>query len=60
MQAFIKDNKIVINTMILDNEKEELLAFIEKTKTQNIKATPLYNIEGNTSGIAFSLEEEEE
>lgn len=59
MDAFIKDNKIIINTMIQENEKSDLLDFIEQAKTKEIISTPLYNIEGNVSGIAFKLKEEE-
>lgn len=57
MQAFIKDNKMIVNTMIQKDELDELLEFIAKTDTHNIKPVKLYNIEGDISGIAFELEE---
>lgn len=59
MQAFIKDNRLIVNTMILDNEKDKLLDFIEKAETHPVSAETLYNIEGEKSGIAFEIKEEE-
>lgn len=58
MQAFIKNNKLIVNTMIHDNEKDELLDFIEKAEIHGVSAETLYNIEGDKSGIAFSIKEE--
>ena len=60
MQAFIKDNKLVINTMIQQDERPELLNYIEKIETSNIIPMTLYDVEGNISGIAFKLEEKGE
>lgn len=55
MQAHIKDNKLIVNTMIHDNEKEELLQFLKNAETRGVSAIPLYNIEGDKSGVAFQL-----
>ena len=60
MQAFIKDNKLVINTMIQDDERLDLLNYIEKLENSNLVPITLYNVEGNISGIAFKLEEKGE
>ena len=57
MQAHIKDkNTLIINTMINDLEKEELLDFISGLKEVSFKE--LYDIEGNVSGIAFYKDKE--
>jgi len=58
MQAHIKDDKLIVNTMIHKNEKEELLKFIENAEIHGVSAETLYNIEGEKSGIAFSIKEE--
>lgn len=60
MQAFIKDNKLVVNTMIQDDERLDLLNYIEKLENSNLVPITLYNVEGNISGIAFKLEEKGE
>lgn len=60
MQAFIKDNKLVVNTMIQDDERPDLLNYIEKLENSNLVPIILYNVEGNISGIAFKLEEKGE
>ena len=60
MQAFIKDNKLVVNTMIQDDERPDLLNYIEKLENANLVPITLYNVEGNISGIAFKLEEKGE
>ena len=60
MQAFIKDNKLVVNTMIQDDERPYLLNYIEKLENSNLVPITLYNVEGNISGIAFKLEEKGE
>lgn len=60
MQAFIKDNKLVVNTMIQDDERPDLLNYIEKLENSNLVPITLYNVEGNISGIAFKLEEKGE
>lgn len=60
MQAFIKDNKLVVNTMIQDDERPDLLNYIEKLENSNLVPITLYNAEGNISGIAFKLEEKGE
>lgn len=60
MQAFIKDNKLVVNTMIQDDERPDLLNYIEKLENSNLVSITLYNVEGNISGIAFKLEEKGE
>ena len=36
MQAFIKDNKLVVNTMIQDDERPDLLNYIEKLENSNL------------------------
>ena len=55
MQAFIQNNSLIINSMIQENEKLDLLKFIEKTDYKTVKPVKLYDIEGNVSGIAFKL-----
>ena len=60
MQAFIKDNKLVVNTMIQDDERPDLLNYIEKLENSNLVPITLYTVEGNISGIAFKLEEKGE
>lgn len=60
MQAFIKDNELVVNTMIQDDERPDLLNYIEKLENSNLVPITLYNVEGNISGIAFKLEEKGE
>lgn len=59
MQAFIKDNRLVVNTQILSNEKAKLQEFIEKAETNGVSATTLYDIEGNKAGIAIEIVEPE-
>lgn len=59
MQAFIKDNRLVVNTQILSNEKAELQEFIEKAEINGVSATTLYDIEGNKAGIAIEIVEPE-
>lgn len=56
MQAFIKDNRLVVNTQVLSNEKTELQEFIEKAETNGVSATTLYDIEGNKAGIAIEIQ----
>ena len=55
MLAYIKDDEIIINTMIFDNEKDKLVDFVNKSMVQSIKPIPLYNTSGDISGIAFKL-----
>lgn len=57
MLAFIKDDKLVINTQIHESEKEELLNFIEKIDGKQVESEKLYDIDGNISGIAFKKAE---
>ena len=58
MQAYIKDNKLIINSMIQDEEKENLLDYISKAESTGVVIETLYNTEGNISGIAFKLRKE--
>lgn len=60
MQAFIKNNKLIINTMIHKDERPELLDFINKADNSNIRYEKLFDVLGNVSGIAFELEEKGE
>lgn len=53
MLAFIKDNKLVVNTQIHESEKDELLNFIENIDGKQVISEKLYDINGNVSGIAF-------
>jgi len=53
MLAFIKDNKLVVNTQIHESEKDELLDFIENIDGKQVISEKLYDIDGNVSGIAF-------
>lgn len=55
MQAFIKENKLIINTMIQEDEKPDLLKYIEQIDYKKVEPIKLYDIEGNVSGIAFKL-----
>ncbi len=57
MQAYIKDNSLIINSMILEDEKESLLNYINKAK-EGVIPTVLYNIEGDISGIKFDVRKE--
>lgn len=59
MEAYIKDNQLIINTMIRENEKEMLLDFIDKATEKGVDIKTLYNIKGDKSGIAFSIKEGE-
>lgn len=56
MLAFIKENKIIINSEILTNEKSELLEFIEDIESKKLKAIKLYDVKGDVCGIAFEKE----
>lgn len=56
MQAYFKDNKLIINTMIFDNDKSELINFIKDTYIKKVIPEPLYDINGDISGISFKLE----
>lgn len=60
MQAFIKNDKLIVNTMIQPNEKELLLEFISKAISNGVTPVELYNIEGNVSGIGFNINHIEE
>lgn len=53
MLAFIKDNKLVVNTQIHESERDELLDFIENIDGKQVISEKLYDIDGNVSGIAF-------
>jgi len=53
MLAFIKDNKLVVNTQIHESERDELLNFIENIDGKQVISEKLYDIDGNVSGIAF-------
>lgn len=53
MLAFIKDNKLVVNTQIHEIERDELLNFIENIDGKQVISEKLYDIDGNVSGIAF-------
>lgn len=57
MLAFIKDNKLIVNTQIHESEKEELLNFIENIDGKQIESEKLYDINGDISGIAFKKTE---
>lgn len=57
MLAFIKDNKLIVNTQIHESEKEELLNFIENIDGKQIESEKLYDINGDISGIAFKKAE---
>lgn len=60
MQAYIKDgNKLIINSMILEDEKEAFQDFIELVETGTVSTTVLYDIEGEKSGLQIEVEEEE-
>lgn len=56
MQAFIKDkNKLIINSQIIQNEKEDLINFAKAAAENGVIATVLYDTEGKPSGIEFEV-----
>lgn len=57
MQAFIKDNRLIVNSMIFKDDKAKLLNYIEQMENKDIIPEKLYDVEGNISGIAFSIKE---
>ena len=57
MQGFIKDNKLIINTMIQADERDILLDYINNAENKNINLVKLYDIKGNVSGVSFEIEE---
>ena len=55
MQAFFKDNELIINSQILDNEKAKLVEFTDKAEERGVEVIKLYDTNGNTGGIKFKL-----
>ena len=56
MQAFLKNNnELIINSQILDNEKEALVDFTEKAEERGVDVIKLFDTEGNTAGIKSKL-----
>ncbi|MBQ2639294.1 MAG: hypothetical protein IJF92_00810 [Bacilli bacterium] len=56
MQGFIKDKKeLIINSQILDNEKEDLVEFTEKAAEKGVNVVKLYDTEGNVAGVKFEV-----
>lgn len=55
MLAFVKDDKLVVNTQIHQCEKQELLNYIDLVNEYGVVTEQLYDIEGNVSGIAFKI-----
>ncbi len=53
MLAFIKNNKLIVNTQVHESEKEDLNNWIDNLRTGALKFKELYDIEGNVSGIEF-------
>lgn len=56
MQAFIKDKEakeLIINSQILDNEKEDLIKFIKSALENGVDIIELYDTEGEIAGIKF-------
>lgn len=54
MQAFLKSkNKLIINSQIIQNEKEDLINFTKLAAESGVIVTPLYDTEGQVSGIQF-------
>lgn len=60
MQAYIKDNKLIVNTMIQNDEIEDLQQYIEKASNNGVTPITLYNVEGEKSGIAFKINDKED
>jgi hypothetical protein len=59
MQAFLKDkNKIVVNSMIFDDEKQDMINFANSASENGVLITKLYDTEGNVSGVMFKLVKE--
>ena len=59
MQAYIKNNKLIVNDMIQSNEIEDFKIFINKAISKGVQPKPLYDIEGKISGIEFKVKKEE-
>ena len=56
MQAFIKDkDKLIINSQIIQNEKEDLINFAKAAAENGVIVTVLYDTEGLPSGIEFEV-----
>lgn len=55
MQAFIKDDELIVNSQILDNEKEDLVKFTEKAEERGVEVIKLFDTEGNTAGVKFKM-----
>lgn len=54
MQAFIKNKKsLIVNSQILDNEKQDLIDFVLSAATNGVDIIKLYNTEGDLAGIEF-------
>ena len=45
----------VINSQILDNEKEDLVEFTEKAAEKGVNVVKLYDTEGNVAGVKFEV-----
>ena len=59
MQAYIKDNKLIVNTMIQQDEEDDLYSYIDKVKKYGVIPEVLYNTSGEISGIAFKTKKGE-
>lgn len=56
MQAFLKNkNKLIINSQIIQNEKEDLVNFTKLASENGVIVTPLYDTEGQVSGVQFEV-----
>lgn len=49
-------NKLIVTNMIDENEKEELLSFINKLQTNTLSTQTLYDAEGNIAGVQFCID----
>lgn len=59
MQAYIKNDKLIINDMIQENEKQDFINFINNSIKYGILFKPLYDIKGDISGIEFNTKKGE-
>ena len=55
MQAFLKDNELIINSQILDNEKEALVNFANLAEEKGAEAIKLYDTNGDVAGVKFRV-----
>ena len=56
MKAFVKSkNRLIVNSQIVPNERKELTEFIDLADKKGVLVIPLYDTEGEVSGIEFRV-----